>query len=118
VSLKKSSLGKICLRNSKIFFDGVFFSIYSYLFQKLKLSKLYRKNLRVLKISKKKTSLTFLKFNFLIFETHIRKIFNYEGIFFLVCFGKTNSFGALSLKKNCGQIGDFLTAIAFFNLHT
>ena len=117
MSLKKSSLGKNCLRNSKIFFDGVFLSIYSYLFQKLKLSKLYRKNLRVLKISKK-TSLTFLKFNFLIFETHIRKIFNYEGIFFLVCFGKSISFGALSVKKNCGQIGDFLTAIAFFNLHT
>ena len=32
-----------CLWNSKIFFDGVFFSIYSHLLKKLELSKLNRK---------------------------------------------------------------------------
>jgi hypothetical protein len=32
-----------CLRNSKIFFDGVFLSIYSHLVKKLKLSKSCRK---------------------------------------------------------------------------
>ena len=32
-----------CLRNSKIFFDGVFLSIYSHLLKKLELSKLCRK---------------------------------------------------------------------------
>ena len=33
------------LRNSKIFFDGVFLSIYSHLLKKLELSKLCRKKL-------------------------------------------------------------------------
>ena len=32
-----------CLRNSKIFFDGVFLFIYSHLLKKLELSKLCRK---------------------------------------------------------------------------
>jgi hypothetical protein len=35
----------MCLRNSKIFFDGVFLSIYSHLVKKLELSKLRRKEL-------------------------------------------------------------------------
>jgi hypothetical protein len=34
-----------CLRNSKIFFDGVFLSIYSHLLKKLELSKLFREKL-------------------------------------------------------------------------
>ena len=34
-----------CLRNSKIFFDGVFISIYSHFVKKLELSKLRRKKL-------------------------------------------------------------------------
>ena len=32
-----------CLRNSNMFFDGVFLSIYSHLLKKLELSKLCRK---------------------------------------------------------------------------
>ena len=38
-----------CLRNSKIFFDGVFLSIYSHLLKKSELSKLRRKKLWVSK---------------------------------------------------------------------
>ena len=34
-----------CLRNSKIFFDGVFLSIYSHLVKKSELSKLRRKKI-------------------------------------------------------------------------
>ena len=36
-----------CLRNSEIFFDGVFLSIYSHLLKKLELSKLCRKQVRL-----------------------------------------------------------------------
>ena len=36
-------LAEKCLRNTKIFFDGVFLSINSHLFKKLDLSKLHRK---------------------------------------------------------------------------
>jgi hypothetical protein len=46
VGPKKSlwiDLEEKCLRNSKIFFDGVFLSIYSHLFKNLEFSKLYRK---------------------------------------------------------------------------
>ena len=32
-----------CLRNSKMFFNGVFLSIHAHLLKKLELSKLYRK---------------------------------------------------------------------------
>ena len=39
------SRGKV-FKNSKIFFDGVFLSIYSHLLKKLELSKLCRKKLR------------------------------------------------------------------------
>ena len=43
-----------CLKNSKIFFDGVFLSIYSHLVKKLELSKLHRKkSYGALKILKK-----------------------------------------------------------------
>ena len=44
-SKKKSwcDLEKKCLRNSKIYFDGVFLSIYSHLLKTLELSKLRRK---------------------------------------------------------------------------
>ena len=46
VSPKKSfwcDVEEKCLRNSKIFFDGVFLSIYSHLLKNLELSKLCRK---------------------------------------------------------------------------
>jgi hypothetical protein len=39
------------LRNSKIFFDGVFLSIYSHLLKKLEISKLCRKKVMGLKKS-------------------------------------------------------------------
>ena len=39
------------MRNSKIFFDGVFLSIYSHLLKKLDLSKLCRKKVRGSKTS-------------------------------------------------------------------
>ena len=39
----------MCLRNSKIFLDGVFLSIYSHLFQKLELSRLRKKKLWISK---------------------------------------------------------------------
>ena len=40
------------MRNSKIYFDGVFLSIYSHLLKKLKLSKLCKKKLWGSKIPK------------------------------------------------------------------
>ena len=39
---KKVDLEEKCLRNSKIFFDGVSLSMYSHLVKKLELSKLCR----------------------------------------------------------------------------
>ena len=48
-------LGEKYWRNSKIFLDGVFLSIYSHLLKKLELSKLYRKKsngaLKILKMT-------------------------------------------------------------------
>ena len=60
-----------CLRNYKIFFDGVFLSIYSHLLKKLQLSKLYWKKLWALKIWKMacsiKVTLSKMRYIFLFF---------------------------------------------------
>ena len=53
------------MRNSKIFFDGVFLSIYSHLLKKLELSKLCRKKgfgaLKIRKMASSKKSQTIKK---------------------------------------------------------
>ena len=54
-----------CLRNSKMFFDGVFLSIYSHLLKKLELFKLCRKkSYGALKIPKMAVSKLVKKFKF------------------------------------------------------
>ena len=67
----RSRLGKKCLRNSNIFFDGVFHSIYSNLLKKLELSRLCIKKLRVSKNPQK----SFLKIYlyFLVFLTYLKE---------------------------------------------
>ena len=60
-----------CLRNSKIFFDGVFPSVYSHLVKKLELSKLCRKKgygaLKILKITCSKKVILSKKRDILLF---------------------------------------------------
>ena len=75
-----------CLRNSKMFFDGVFLSIYSHLLKKLELLKLCRKKLWDSKNPKNWCSKLvnfFLKVIFPFLKCTTRKMFDYEEIFFL-----------------------------------
>ena len=87
------NLEEKCLWNSKIFFDGVFLSIYSHLLKKLELSKSWKWLVRNLKNSLSK----FFSF----FKLTTRKIFDYKEIFLLFYVAKSISFEVISVLKIC-----------------
>ena len=102
------------MRNSKIFFDGVFLSIFS----NLELSKLCRKKLWGSKTPKKmacsnlvKKKIKKLSDFFSFFKLTTRKIFDYKEMLFYVA--KSISFEGIIFY---GQIYNFRTSIAIFNL--
>ena len=90
------------LRNSKIFFDGVFLSIYSHLLKKLELYKLSRKKelvLKILKMACSKLFRFFLKIPLFKLTTSTRKIFDHTEIFFSFYVAKSTSFEVISVLK-------------------
>ena len=103
-----------CLRNSKIFFDRVFLSIYSHLFKKLELSKLCRKQVRLF-LNENKWFYLLLTFSLTLPFSRKERLVKHK-LFFLA---KSISFEVISVLK----ISTFAAALIFswpllqFNLY-